>query len=63
MSDASAPSKITSAIEFYERWPSLRHRAERLVEACEATPQDAELLEWMIKVIDMVGPNDLSDEK
>jgi len=60
MSDQDPILTITDAVDFYEKWPHLRRRAETLVETRNMTPRDSELLKWMIRMVDMVGPNDIS---
>ncbi|WP_439521148.1 hypothetical protein [Marivita sp.] len=62
MSNKQAPLAITDAVDFYRQWPTLRQRAERLIETKEVTDGDAELLHWMIKMVDMVGPQDIPQE-
>ncbi len=63
MSEKHAPLEITDAVDFYKRWPQLRQNAENLLEAETVTEEDAEVLRWMIKVVDMVGPHDIGREQ
>jgi hypothetical protein len=60
MSDEDPTMPITDAVDFYEKWPVLRKRAEMLVETRDMTPKDSELLKWMIRMVDMVGPHDIT---
>jgi len=62
MSDPKAPLDIKSAVEFYEEWPRLRAQAAAVSGEFRDDPQKVALLEWMIRVIDMVGPHDLKDD-
>ncbi|MFP7570056.1 hypothetical protein [Marivita sp. S2033] len=57
MPEKHAPFEIDDAVDFYRQWPVLRDRAIGLTQSRD--PADAELLRWMIKVIDMIGPSDL----
>lgn len=59
MSEKEAQLMIADAVDFYNRWPSLRKRAEELVRTRDMTEDDAELLHWMIRMVDMLGPNDI----
>ena len=63
MSENKAQVVIADVVDFYRQWPELRERAEQLVETREMAQEDAELLHWMIKMVDMVGPNDIIREK
>lgn len=63
MANHTDPSKITDAVDFYKKWPILRHRAERLIETRRISAEDAELLHWMIVMVDMVGPNDINRDR
>jgi hypothetical protein len=63
MSEKKAQVVIADVVDFYRQWPELRERAEHLVETREMAQEDAELLRWMIKMVDMVGPNDIIREK
>ncbi|WP_299784418.1 hypothetical protein [uncultured Marivita sp.] len=63
MSEKKAQVVIADVVDFYRQWPELRERAEQLVETREMAQEDAELLHWMIKMVDMVGPNDIIREK
>ncbi|MGJ8602777.1 MAG: hypothetical protein ACSHXH_01535 [Marivita sp.] len=63
MSEQNAQVVIADAVDFYRQWPQLRERAEKLVETRDMAEEDAELLHWMIKMVDMVGPNDIAQEQ
>lgn len=60
MSEEEPTMTITDAVDFYEKWPVLRERAEKLVETRDMTQKDSELLKWMIRMVDMVGPHDIT---
>lgn len=62
MPEKKAQVVIADVVDFYRQWPALRKRAEKLVETRELTHEDAELLHWMIRMVDMVGPNDITRE-
>lgn len=62
MSKQQAHIAIVDAVDFYEQWPILRQRAEKLVETQQMTKEDALLLHWMIRMVDMVGPRDIPSD-
>ncbi|MFA8386418.1 MAG: hypothetical protein ACEPO2_12400 [Pelagibaca sp.] len=63
MSEKHAPTAIKDAVDFYEQWPKLRSRMERLADRYPLAEDDAEVLSWMIRMVDMVGPQDITREK
>ena len=63
MSEKPTSLEITDAVDFYRQWPKLRFNAEQLRESRVVKDEDAEVLRWMIKVVDMVGPHDVIREK
>ncbi|MCL3881114.1 hypothetical protein [Marivita sp. GX14005] len=58
MPDEETPRPIADAVDFYSRWPRLRARAHVLIDS-QDNREDAELLRWMVRLIDMLGPNDI----
>jgi len=50
---------IDDVVEFYSRWPELRKRVLELAQAEKTGPADGEVLNWMVLIIDRIGPNDL----
>lgn len=63
MSEKQTSLEITDAVDFYRQWPSLRANAEHLLETQDLASDDAEVLRWMIKVVDMVGPHDIKRDR
>ncbi|NHF72023.1 hypothetical protein [Paracoccus xiamenensis] len=53
--------EIRSINEFYERWPSLRKFPMELTQKDTLTPNQRIVLDWMMLVIDRVGPADLPE--
>ncbi|GAA6189782.1 hypothetical protein [Litorivita sp. NS0012-18] len=53
---------IQDLVDFYHRWPELREEAVSVAETCKLEGGQREILGWMIKVIDRVGPADLAKE-
>lgn len=51
--------EIDSINEFYRRWPSLRAYPATLLEKHDLSAEQRLVLEWMVLVIDRVGPADL----
>ncbi|MEN8748494.1 hypothetical protein [Marivita sp.] len=62
MSENRTPLEINDAVDFYRQWPKLRGNAEQLLKAQALAKDDVEVLRWMIKVVDMVGPHDIKRE-
>jgi hypothetical protein len=63
MSEKPNAHEITDAVDFYRQWPKLRSNAERLLDSRVVMDEDVEVLRWMIKVVDMIGPHDVIREK
>jgi len=55
--------EIKDLVDFYERWPDLRKHAVAMQSAPYLSKEKTALLEWMIMVIDRVGPADFAPEK
>jgi hypothetical protein len=45
-------------IDFYRRWPELRGVAISLSEKTDLSAMQRDLVQWMIKLLDRVGPMD-----
>jgi hypothetical protein len=45
-------------IDFYRRWPELRGVAISLSEKTDLSAMQRNLVQWMIKLLDRVGPMD-----
>lgn len=58
----ATPRSIEDLVDFYKHWPAMRDRANALVERPDMGRDEREILKWMIRVIDRVGPSDLSEE-
>ncbi|WP_439123277.1 hypothetical protein [Marivita sp.] len=63
MSERHVSVEITDAVDFYSQWPKLRSQAEQMAKSYALDDADAELLFWMIKMVDMVGPKDIVRDK
>lgn len=59
MGDPVSNHEINSIREFYNRWPSLREHPLTLLERADLSPDQRQILGWMILVIDRVGPADI----
>ena len=53
---------IKDLIDFYRRWPKMRLQAQSLQARPDIGDAQREVLKWMIRVVDRVGPSDLSEE-
>lgn len=60
MANKDVPLSINDAVDFYRQWPSLRLRVHDIIDAPQNDADQAEILNWMIKIIDRIGPNDLA---
>lgn len=54
--------KIHDLVDFYRHWPEMRAQAQSLQARQDISDDQQEVLEWMIRVVDRVGPSDLSEE-
>jgi hypothetical protein len=59
MSDEPTKPVIEDLVDFYKNWPELRSVAVDLRKHCDLCEKDIEVLNWMIRVVDRVGPADL----
>lgn len=50
---------VKDIVDFYARWPELRPRMEALTNGAPMTADDVIILQWLIKVADMIGPTDV----
>lgn len=53
------PQEIEDLVDFYRCWPELRGEMLKLQNTTHLTAEQAPILEWMIFVVDRVGPADL----
>jgi len=53
---------IEGLVEFYVHWPALRVQAIALSRNEALTEEQTEIVEWMVRVIDRVGPADLNED-
>lgn len=54
---------IADLVDFYRRWPDLRSEARAMADGTALAPEQREVLDWMIRVVDRVGPADLVEDK
>ncbi|MEM7490308.1 MAG: hypothetical protein AAF390_14400 [Pseudomonadota bacterium] len=59
MTDERPPHGIDDIADFYAKWPQLRPRMEALARSPRRTAEDRIVLDWMMRVVDRVGPVDL----
>lgn len=62
MNRPGARIEIDSIMEFYRRWPGLRKHPEALLACAHLSAEQREVLDWMIRVVDRVGPADLRED-
>lgn len=53
---------IEGLVEFYEHWNTLRCEAIDLSKNSTLSEEQAVMIEWMVHVIDCVGPADLVEK-
>lgn len=63
MPQTSNEPAIEDLVDFYKRWPDLRTQAIEIQSEPNLSEGKRDLLEWMIMVIDRVGPADLEPIK
>lgn len=63
MPSNSPSSEIEDLVDFFGRWPNTRRKALNLLESPELDSEQANILKWMIFVIDRVGPADLDNQE
>ena len=63
MSERTSHGDIEDLVDFYNRWPDLRPVAMRVRTDDRLKPEEQDILNWMILMIDRVGPADLSRDK
>ena len=59
MGDPNAEPQIRDMFEFCERWPALRPRMEALARDPRLDAEQRAILDWAMRVVDLVGPGDL----
>jgi len=59
MNNSDVPLSIEDVVDFYRKWPDLRSRVRSLITDGVQDADDQELLRWMIKIIDRIGPHDV----
>ena len=63
MSQTPSHGDIEDLVDFYNRWPELRPVAMRVQKDNRLGPGERDILNWMILMIDRVGPADLTQDK
>ena len=54
-------SPISDLADFYTRWPSLRGIVDEVIACEELTSDEREVVVWLKRLADRVGPQDLAD--
>jgi len=62
MKSQSVEPPINDLVDFYNCWPELRTSAVKLTKNSTLADKDVDILDWMIRVVDRVGPVDLERE-
>ena len=62
MSEKGKQPAIENLVDFYRCWPELRAAAVHLKNKKTLDPEDVDVLDWMIRIVDRVGPSDLEKE-
>ncbi|WP_166417426.1 hypothetical protein [Cochlodiniinecator piscidefendens] len=57
--DTPIETDIADLFEFYERWPMLRSTIVHLTIDPTISPQDQEILNWMVLLVDRIGKADI----
>ncbi len=57
-----ADIQIRDLVDFYHQWPDLRDVIMRLRDGPNVDDRETLILEWMILVMDRVGPADIETE-
>lgn len=60
MTDTDPPLPIKDVVDFYARWPELRPRIVSMIKSGAINQTDADVLNWLVAVVDMVGPTDIA---
>lgn len=60
MTDTDPPLPIKDVVDFYARWPELRPRIVDIIKSGTIAECDVDLLNWLVAVVDMVGPTDIA---
>ncbi len=56
---AGQPVPPHDLVDFHLRWPEFRFIAARLAERDGIAPIDREVISWLLRLADRVGPRDL----
>lgn len=56
----TSQDEIEDLVDFYQRWPDLRTTAMILSRDERLDPKERTILQWMVRVVDRVGPVDLT---
>ena len=59
MQDQPRLEPIANLVDFYARWPMLRRQMQKVASGAPLSSDDQQVLQWLIRIIDMVGPGDL----
>lgn len=62
MHERIQPEIAENLVDFYKQWPDLKPEAASMKRKANLTDRERVLLEWMIFVVDRVGPADLDPE-
>lgn len=49
-------------VEFYGRWPDLRRSMVNLNAGDRLSEEQADILTWMVRLLDRLGPADINNE-
>jgi hypothetical protein len=63
MRNEAAEPAIEDLVDFYKYWPELRPNAIKMTKNNSLGDKDINILDWMIRVVDRVGPVDLEREQ
>jgi hypothetical protein len=56
---AKMPKMPRDLVDFYLHWSDFRGHAEALMQRPGLSPEEHELIGWLIKLADRIGPRDL----
>lgn len=55
------PRRVRDVADFQTRWAEFRPLAQRALRGPALSPEEADVLGWMIEVMDRIGPRDVED--
>lgn len=58
-SHVSEDAPIADLVDFYNRWPELRHLVERIIDREELGSAERATLVWLVELADRVSTHDL----